>query len=340
MTAAETQVVSLADRGDACVREIPQLLSKEQIRSLSEIDSGKVLAAFAVEVLMIAAAIWLSQATWFNPLTYLLAVFVVGTRLVAIGGLMHEAAHYRVFRNRLLNDIVGEVMAFPTTASMAGYRNSHFAHHRELNSEKDPDWRRNFGIDDYEFPMPQYLFLRRVAFYFSGLGTPRFLRSFHDNPETRSIPVWTSRLRLLAFFLLFACAIALGFAKQLLLYWVVPLLTVFIGVLYLKRVSEHYAVRHEGVLSETRTIVAPWWQTILLAPWGLNYHLEHHLYPGITCFNLGKANRILMADPSYAANANVTRGYWGLVKELAAARPGERKAAIAAVEATKAGSLL
>jgi fatty acid desaturase len=333
---AETQVVSSAGRGDAYVREIPRLLTKEQIRSLSEIDSGKAMAAFAIEILVIAAAVWLSEATWFNPLTYLLAVVVVGTRMVALGGLMHEAAHYRVFRSRLLNDVIGELMAFPTTASMAGYRNTHFAHHRELNSEKDPDWTRNFGIDDYEFPMPQYLFLRRVAFYLSGLGTPRYVRSFHENPETRSIPVWTSRLRLLAFVLLFVCAIAFGFSKQLLLYWVVPLVTVFMAVLYIKRVSEHYGVRHEGVLSETRTIVAPWWQTFLLAPWGLNYHLEHHLYPGIACFNLGKANRILMADPFYAANANVTRGYWGLVKELAAARPGERDAASAALEAAKA----
>ena len=146
---------------------------------------------------MIAAAVGLSEATWFNPLTYLLAVVVVGTRMVALGGLMHEAAHYRVFRSRLLNDVIGELMAFPTTASMAGYRNTHFAHHRELNSEKDPDWTRNFGIDDYEFPMPQYLFLRRVAFYLSGLrDSLADVRSFHDNPETRSIPVWTSRLRL------------------------------------------------------------------------------------------------------------------------------------------------
>jgi fatty acid desaturase len=329
----EAKVTALtAKQGDACVREVPRLLTKEEVRSLSEIDSGKAMLAFAAEILLVAAAVGLSEATWFNPLTYLLAVIVVGTRILGLGGLMHEAAHYRVFRNRVLNDFVGELMAFPTTASMAGYRNSHFAHHRELNSYKDPDWTRNLLLEDYEFPMPQYLFLRKVLLHLVGLKTRQLFGSFHNNPETREIPVLTARLRLAAFVGLFAASIAFGFWKHLLLYWAVPLLTVFVVVGYIKRVSEHYGVRHEGVLSETRTLIAPSWQLFLLAPWGLNYHLEHHLYPGITCFNLAKAHRILMTRPPYAEAAHITYGYFGgLVRDLASVKPGERSAAIAAL---------
>jgi fatty acid desaturase len=330
----ETHVTSLsAKQGDICVREVPRLLTKEELRSLSEIDSGKAMLAFALEILLMAAAIALSEATWFNPLTYLLAVVVVGTRLLSLGGLMHEAAHYRIFRNRTLNDFVGELIAFPTTASMAGYRNSHFSHHRELNGPKDPDWTRNLLIDDYEFPMAQYLFLRRVLLHLAGLKTKQLLGSFHNNPETRDIPVLTTRLRLVAFVGLFAAAIAFGFGMQLLFYWIVPLLTVFVAAGYIKRVSEHYGTRHEAVLNETRTLIAPSWQLFLLAPWGLNYHLEHHLYPSITCFNLAKAHRILMTRPPYAETAQITYGYFrGLLGELASARPGERSAAAAALE--------
>jgi fatty acid desaturase len=329
----ETHVTALtAKQGDTCVREVPRLLTKEEIRSLSEIDSGKAMLAFAVEILLVAAAVGLSEATWFNPLTYLVAVIVVGTRISGVGGLMHEAAHYRIFRNRTLNDFVGELMAFPTTASMAGYRNSHFAHHRELNSHKDPDWTRNLLLEDYEFPMPQYLFLRNVLLHVAGLRIRQQLGSFHNNPETRDIPVLTARLRLAVFAGLLVASIALGFWKHLLLYWAVPLLTVFLGVRYLRMAAEHYGVRREDVLSETRTIIAPLWQLILLAPWGLNYHLEHHLYPGITCFNLAKAHRILMTRPPYAEIAHITYGYFGgLFRDLASAKPGERSAAIAAL---------
>ena len=58
-----------------------------------------------------------------------------------------------------------------------------------------------------------------------------------------------------------------------------------------------HAVGHESVQSETRTVIAPAWQLFLIAPWGLNYHLEHHLFPGITCFNLAAAHRTASAMP-------------------------------------------
>jgi len=44
-----------------------------------------------------------------------------------------------------------------------------------------------------------------------------------------------------------------------------------------------------------------------------------------------------MTRPAYADNANITDGYWGLVKELAAARPGERDAAATALAAAEKG---
>ena len=79
-----------------------------------------------------------------------------------------------------------------------------------------------------------------------------------------------------------AASIAFGFWKLLLLYWAVPLLTVFLTIRYMRNVAEHYAVEHENVLNESRTVLAPAWERWLIAPWGLNYHLEHHLYPSVT----------------------------------------------------------
>jgi fatty acid desaturase len=304
-------VARSAKLGDACVRDVPQLLTKDEIRRLSKIDSTKVMLVFAFEVALIAAAVTISE-TWFNPLTYVLAVVVVGTRINGLGALVHDAAHYRIFRNRTINDIVGEIVAFPTTASMAGYRNSHFSHHRELNSHKDPDWVRNLFLDDFEFPAPQV--------------------QFHGNKETRDIPVLTFRLRLAVILALIVSSIIFGFWTQLLLYWAVPLLTVFLTVRYLRGVAEHYAVGHDGVLSESRTVVAPIWQLFLIAPWGLNYHLEHHLFPGITCFNLATAHRILMIREPYRQQAQITHGYFsGLFRDVANVAPGERDPAKAAL---------
>ena len=110
---------------------------------------------------------------------------------------MHDAAHYRGYANRQLNDFVGEILALPTSASMAGYRNSHFAHHRELNSENDPDWQRNVGLKEYEFPAPPQ---QRADAHRAVSVRPEdrhgAVTGFHKNKETRDIAAAVARARL------------------------------------------------------------------------------------------------------------------------------------------------
>ncbi len=317
MTVAEAPMS--AKLGDQCAREIPRLLSKAEVQNLSKIDSTKFSCAVVLEILTIVAAIMVSE-WWWNPLTYVLAVIVIGSRINGMGGLMHDAAHYRAYRNRTLNDIVGELLALPTTASMAGYRNSHFAHHRRLNSDRDPDWTRNLGLAEFEFPAPRRSMYFRVFKYVSGLGTYTAVAGFHKNKETRDIPKIVSRGRLVFFITLVVSSIVFGFWKVVLLYWIVPVLTVFVAIRYLRNVAEHYAVEHESVLNESRTVLAPAWELWLIAPWGLNYHLEHHLFPGVPCFRLGELHRLLMQREAFSREAHVTHGYFrGLFRDCSLA---------------------
>ena len=62
------------------VREIPRLLTKEEIRDLSRIDSVKFSLAALLEYGLIAAAVWVS-VTWWNPVLYVIAVIIVGSRI-------------------------------------------------------------------------------------------------------------------------------------------------------------------------------------------------------------------------------------------------------------------
>jgi fatty acid desaturase len=318
----EAIVARSAKLGDACARaEIPRLLSKEEIRDFSQIDSVKFTAAALLEYGLMAVAILISE-TWWNPIIYALAVVVVGSRINGLGGLMHDAAHYRAYRSRQLNDFVGEILALPTSASMAGYRNTHFAHHRELNSENDPDWRRNLGLKEYEFPAPRGNVLMYFLQYLSGLKIGTALFGFHKNKETRDIPAAVARARLVFFAGLLLASIMLGFWKLILLYWIVPLMTVFLAIRYFRSVAEHYAVEHENVLNESRTVLAPFWELWLIAPWGLNYHLEHHLFPSVPCFRLKELHRLLMTRHPYPEIAHVTHGYFsGLLRDCASSRP-------------------
>lgn len=314
---SEAIVARSAKMGDACVRDIPRLLTKEEIRDLSKIDSVKFTLAALLEFGLIAAAVWVSE-TWWNPVIYALAVIVIGSRINGLGGLMHDAAHYRAYENRNLNDFIGEIIAIPTSASMAGYRNSHFAHHRELNSDNDPDWTRNVGLEEFEFPTSPKNVIKHVMQYLSGLKVKTALGGFHKNAETRDIPAAVNRARMIFFAGLVAASIAFGFWKLLLLYWVVPLATVFLAIRYVRNVAEHYAVEHENVLNESRTVIAPFWELWLIAPWGLNYHLEHHLFPGVPCFRLAELHRILMTRDPFPQIAHVTHGYFsGLLRDCA-----------------------
>jgi fatty acid desaturase len=324
----EAVVARSAKLGDDCVREIPRLLTKEEIRDLSRIDSVKFSLAALLEYGLIAAAVWVS-VTWWNPVLYVIAVIIIGSRINALGGLMHDAAHYRAYANRQLNDFVGELLALPTSASMAGYRNTHFAHHRELNSANDPDWQRNVGLKEFEFPAPRTSVLMRFGQYLAGLKIASAVGGFHKNKETRDIPAAVARARLVFFAGLVLASIALGFWKVLLLYWIVPLLTVFLAIRYLRNVAEHYAVEHENVLNESRTVLGPFWELWLIAPWGLNYHLEHHLFPGVPCFRLGELHRLLMTREPYPQIAHITRGYFnGLLRDCASSQPGEIEATV------------
>jgi len=166
--------------------------------------------------------------------------------------------------------------------------------------------------------------LMHAAQYLLGLKVATALGGFHKNKDTRDVPAIVSRGRLIFMAVLLVASIVFGFWKLLLLYWMVPLMTAFLAIRYIRNVAEHYALEHESVLNESRTVIAPFWELWLIAPWGLNYHLEHHLFPGVPCFRLAELHRLLMTRDPFPQIAHVTHGYFsGLLRDCASAHPAE-----------------
>lgn len=58
----------------------------------------------------------------------------------------------------------------------------------------------------------------------------------------------------------------------------------------------------------TRTVIAPAWQRWLLAPHGVNFHLEHHLLPGVPCYHL-PALRARLVEMGWLDRVPVFSGY-------------------------------
>jgi fatty acid desaturase len=312
-----TDPVRSSRLGDNCTRDLPQLLTKAELQRLSQVNGVRFSLVALLEVATFAAAIAIS-VRFPNPIVYVLACIVIGSRINAFGALMHDATHYRAYKRRWLNEIVGELLALPTSTSMAGYRNNHFAHHRTLNGEKDPDWNRNADRVEYTFPATRMTFAKRIAEFLFGLKLIPAVTGYHGDKGTHDVPALVNGLRMAFAFVVVVMSIRFGFWKGLLLYWAVPLLTVFLAIRYFRNVAEHYAVEHEHVLNESRSVIAPFWERWLVAPWGLNYHLEHHLYPSVPCFRLHELHELLMTREPFAQLAHVTHGYFsGLFRDAA-----------------------
>ena len=109
--------------------------------------------------LMIFGAAWL--AVWSGHwAVYALAMMFIGTRMVVLGVLIHEAAHNHVFSKPSVNDVLSELfIGFPAGISIHLYRATHFWHHRALNTMEDPDYAFQRSDPDQHFPKSRAAFI-------------------------------------------------------------------------------------------------------------------------------------------------------------------------------------
>src|SRR3979490_2070400 len=75
-----------------------------------------------------------------NPLTWLIAVMIVGARQLGLAILMHEAAHGGLHADKAINEWVGQwLCAVPVGSDLASYRSYHLQHHKFTQQPEDPD---------------------------------------------------------------------------------------------------------------------------------------------------------------------------------------------------------
>ena len=80
-----------------------------------------------------------------------------------------------------------------------------------------------------------------------------------------------------------------------LLLWVVPELTWHMFISRIRNIGEHGAVPdNDDRLRNTRTTHAGLLERALIAPYFVNYHLEHHLLVSCPCYRLPKAHALLI----------------------------------------------
>jgi fatty acid desaturase len=262
---------------------------------------------------------------FWHPALYVVTVAFVAARQHAMMLLAHDAAHFRLFRRRALNDWVGEAfLAWPLVLfSMQAYRQNHLPHHRHLNTEKDPDWVRK-QTPEWRFPMKRWELARMLFMDAIGVGFFKFLIIMSRLKRGAAAagaeaPSNFKRARL-AFLVATVLTLSVLHAwKFYLLFWVVPFLTWLQLIFHVRSIAEHFAIRRSGgVYAQTRTVLPGVLDRVFVLSKNGNYHLEHHFYPSVPFYRLPELHRVLMQQPAFRESAHFTRGYWGVLKECVA----------------------
>ena len=254
---------------------------------------------------------WLVLSTWAailgllalaaafpHPVTVLVVWLVLPGRQLGLSVLMHEAGHNTLFASRRLNQWVGQwLCALPTLNDVNAYATGHLDHHRLAGTAKDPD------LPNYRaYPVDRQSFRRKVVRDLTGQTGAKLVTEIvhgglsHFGGATQSGHALLVRQvavqGVLAGVLVFFDA---GWVWGL---WFGTLMTSYMLVVRLRQVAEHAAVPDAldpDPRFNTRTVIAPRWQRWLMAPHYVNYHLEHHLMPGVPCYRLPAFRALLVS---------------------------------------------
>lgn len=276
----------------------PSLTAEEDaaLRARSNLRGAFLVAhAWALVFGAMALFVWLP-----NPLTFVLAVVIIGNRQLGLAILMHDAAHRLLFANPKLNDLVGTYLCgAPVGASLALYRPYHLSHHRHTQTEQDPDL-----VLSAPFPITRRSFRRKMVRDLSGVtGYQRRAAQFRMAmgsargllPRLRAL--WRAeRAFLVSNLMLLLLLTAVGYTWLYFVLWLLPLLTWYQLISRLRNIAEHAVVGPANdPLRNTRTTLAGPLMRLFVAPYWVNYHLEHHLFVCTPCWKLPQAHKILRA---------------------------------------------
>jgi fatty acid desaturase len=234
---------------------------------------------------------------------------VIGAVVHALAILMHEAIHGNLFRRPGLDRWAGFILGAPALFSASAYKTVHALHHRHNRRSEDPDEFTNLTR------RPRLL---STAFYCWGLfGLAAYLihvpvmALLRGNRRQR-------RAVLLEYALLFAIyggvvagMCRLGRPELLLHLWVIPMgVAAVLG--NVRGWAEHTMTRPGHPLTQTRTVTSNGLVSLLMC--NLNYHLEHHLYPGVPWYHLPQVHRLIREDLEHAGSV-VYRSYLRFIRD-------------------------
>src|SRR5882762_4732555 len=300
------------------------LMTEQELIEVRTRSTWKSVALIAHAWTLILGSIAM-VAVWPNPFTFVLAVAIIGSRQLGLAILMHDGAHGSLANGAKLNIALSQwFCAYPIFAETRAYRRYHLQHHARTQQEDDPDlvlsapfpitkmsYRRKFLRDI----TGQTGYQQRKAQLLNALGPAEWTYA------QRAAHFWqTLGPQCVANAILLAGLSAAGLWWAYPLLWLVPLLTWMMVITRIRNIAEHAVVPDSNdPLRNTRTTRANFLERLFIAPYYVNYHLEHHLLFYVPCYNLPRVHEILSRSP-HAARMEVQPNYAAVLR-LATAKP-------------------
>lgn len=275
-----------------------ELLTPEQLAAVRERHDWKAVLlichAWGVIFAAMACFVW-----WPNVVTFLLAAAVIGGRQLGLAILMHDGAHGLLLRDHGWNMWVSQwLLAYPVGTDAQLYRRYHLKHHARTQQEDDPDL-----VLSRSFPVTKQSLRRKIIRDITGqTGFAQRLAQFQDAfaKSGQALPERLQRARgkvggiVVSNAVLFLALALAGYWWLYPLLWLLPLLTFFQVFLRLRNIAEHAMVGDkDDPFAHARTTLADPVTGFFLAPYWVNYHVEHHLLMWVPCYNLPKLHRYL-----------------------------------------------
>lgn len=292
-------------------RRLKDLFTRDEIEQLTARSDARGLWAL-LSVWAVIAACFVALASWPHPLTFVLAVIVLGGRQLALAILSHEASHRTLFRTGRLNDTLADWCAARLIWNdVARYRAHHMRHHAHTGTERDPDTSlvapfpttRRSLLKKFARDLSGQTGIRRVvAQFLMDIGVFEYTVAADVTRRPRNGRRWTDYaregIRNMAPMLLvnaallgalYACGIGWTYGA-----WVVAYLTTFSLYIRVRSIAEHACLeRSSDMFRNTRTTRAGWLARPTFAPLHVNYHVEHHLMASVPYYRLPRMHRLL-----------------------------------------------
>jgi fatty acid desaturase len=231
-------------------------------------------------------------------------VFVHGTVAGFCTNGVHELTHRTVFRTPWLNDLFVRVFAFVGWFNFRHYASSHVRHHQFTLHPPD----------DLEVVLPIRLMIR--DFFLTGFVNGRVYRLVlkpivrhamgrfegawdlalfpPDRPYQRRPVIRWARVLLFGHGAILVVSLLAG-------WWIVPVLTsltpIYGGWLFFLCNNTQHIGLQDNVPDFrlcTRTFIPN--RLVRFLYWHMNYHIEHHMYAAVPCYNLSLLRRAIERD--------------------------------------------